>query len=174
MIIALDNSAFTLLVNPDARPPNDPSTGKPLSHAAARVNGLIDSLGVNDRLVLPTPALAEALVVAGDAAPELIERIQSVPRILVAPFDQRAAIEAAMMHQEAIALHGSKKGASSGAWQKVKFDRQIIAIARVHRSDLLYSDDGPMCRFADSLGLDSQSTWDLPVPEKVPDLFDKA
>lgn len=174
MIIALDNSAFTMIVNPNAKPPDDPTTGKPLTHAAARINGLIEGLGSKDRLVLPTPALAEALVVVGDAAPEVIERIQSISRILVAPFDQRAAVEAAIMHQEAIASHGSKKGSSSAPWQKVKFDRQIISIARVHRADVLFSDDAEMCKFAKSLGMEAQSTWDLPVPEKNPDLFDQA
>lgn len=173
MIIALDNSSFTLLVNPEARPPLDPETGETLTHAKARIEGLINDLGSNDRLIMPTPALAEALIVAADAAGELLDRIQTFSRIAIAPFDQRAAAEAAMMHHEAIAVYGTKKGASSQPWQKVKFDRQIIAIAKVHRADVLYSDDVKMCAFANSVGLATQSTWELQVPEKSPDLFDK-
>ncbi|WP_157052081.1 type II toxin-antitoxin system VapC family toxin [Qipengyuania citrea] len=173
MIIALDNSAFTLLVNPDARPPLDPQTGEPLTHAKSRIEGLISDLGSSDRLLIPTPALAEALIVAADAAGELLDRMQTFARIAIAPFDQRAAAETAMMHHEAIAVYGTKKGASSEPWQKVKFDRQIVAIARVHRADVLYSDDGKMCAFAKSVGLETQSTWELQVPEKTPDLFEE-
>lgn len=173
MIIALDNSAFTLLVNPEAKPPNDPETGLPLTHAKARIDGLIDELGANDRLILPTPALAEALIVAADAAGELLDRMQPFARLVIAPFDQRAAVEAAMMHHEAVAKYGTKRGASSEPWQKVKFDRQIVAIARVHRADVLYSNDGKMCEFAQSVGLNTKCTWELPVPAKTPDLFDE-
>ncbi|KNH03016.1 hypothetical protein J121_981 [Qipengyuania citrea LAMA 915] len=38
---------------------------------------------------------------------------------------------------------------------------------------MLYSDDGKMCAFAKSVGLETQSTWELQVPEKTPDLFEE-
>ncbi|MWV29153.1 PIN domain-containing protein [Aurantiacibacter rhizosphaerae] len=171
MIVTLDNSAFTLLINPDAGPPIDPNTGIELTHTKERVQGLLDDLGAKDRLIIPAPVLAETLVIAENAAPEVTEKLQTMARILIASFDQRAAIELAMMHREALQATSSKKGTSTEPWQKVKFDRQIIAIARVHRSDAIYSDDKALCDFANSVGMSAQSTWDLPVPEKTPDLF---
>ena len=122
MILTLDNSTFTLAVNPDARPPLDPQSGEPVAHAKARVEHLIASLGNSDRLVIPTPVLAEVLVGAGDGAAALLSQIQDVAAIQIVPFDQRAAVELASMTREAERA-GSKKGNSTEPWQKVKFDR---------------------------------------------------
>jgi hypothetical protein len=36
---------------------------------------------------------------------------------------------------------GDKRGGSAAAWAKVKFDRQIVAIAKVARATAIYSDD---------------------------------
>lgn len=171
MILTLDNSTFTLLVNPGANPPPDPSTGNPLRHAKDRIEYLIDSLEAGDRLVVPTPVLAEVLVGSGDAASELHGTIQNLAGILIAPFDQRAAVESVAMTVEAQRT-GDKRGGSTEPWQKVKFDRQIIAIARVANSDAIYSDDGKLCEFARSIGMETRSTWELPMPEKDPSLFD--
>ncbi|NCP14191.1 MAG: hypothetical protein GW858_08525 [Sphingomonadales bacterium] len=171
MILTLDNSAFTYLVNPNAKPPNDPSTGTPVAHAKERIEGLISSLGKQSRLILPTPALAEALVGAGLGAVELIEKLNQQSKILVVPFDQKCAVELAMMHMEVIEKSGSKRGGSTEPWQKVKFDRQIVAIAKVHNSTRIFSDDIGLCSFAKTVGLEAVSTWELPVPEKDLDLF---
>lgn len=170
MILVLDNCALTLMVNPEAKPPSDPETGGELESVKERIEGLIASLSSADTLIVPTPVLAEVLVGAGEAAPELLAKIQTLARLRIVPFDARAAIETAMMENEARAS-GSKKGVSEAPWQKVKFDRQIIAIARVGSADAIYSDDGNLIKFAKSLGMTVQSTWDLPVPEKTRDLF---
>lgn len=170
MILVLDTCALILLVNPEARPPNDPQTGNELTLSKERVAGLITRLSSTDTLIVPTPVLAEVLVGAGEAAPELLGKIQTLAKLRIVSFDMRAAIETAMMENEARAS-GSKKGVSEEPWQKVKFDRQIIAIARVASADAIYSDDGNLIKFARSLGMTVQSTWDLPAPEKDLDLF---
>jgi hypothetical protein len=171
MIITLDNSTLTLLINPSARPPNDPSTGGPVTYAKERIEALIAGLVGSDRLIIPAPVLAELLVGAGEGGPEIINQIQSSARLQVVPFDQRAAVELAVMTREAETA-GSKKGVSLEPWQKVKFDRQIIAIAKVVSSDAILSDDKKLCEFAQSVGVPAQSTWDLPVPSTDPGLFD--
>lgn len=170
MILAFDSSTLTLLINPNARPPNDPETGEPLAFSKVRIEGLISSLTASDALLVPTPVLAEVLVEAGDGGPALLEKIQTLARIRIAPYDTRAAVETAFMEREARAL-GSKKGASDQPWQKVKFDRQIIAISRVARADAIYSDDEKLCSFAKSVGVEVRSTWELPVPDGSRDLF---
>lgn len=119
MILTLDNSTLTLLINPGARPPDDPETGKPLIYAKERVEALIESLGASDRLVIPTPVLAEVLVAAEEAAPDILNKMQTLARLQIVPFDQRAAVELAIMTREAIRL-GSKRGSSTQPWQKVK------------------------------------------------------
>jgi len=56
----------------------------------------------------------------------------------------------------------------------VKIDRQIVAIAKVAESSLLYADDLNLVAFAKAQGLQTVSTWELPVPEGAKNLFTSA
>ena len=170
MIVVVDSTALSLLVNPSANPPNDPSTGQPVTQARERVEHLIASLGANDTLVIPTPVLAEVLVRAEDGAPGVLEQLSALARVRIRSFDERAAIETALMTREAIQA-GDKRGGSTAAWQKVKIDRQIIAIARTSNADRIYADDSGLVSFARRLGMDALSTWDLELPMMEANLF---
>ena len=163
MILAVDSSALALLVNPAASPPDDPSTGRPVDRARERVEHFIADLAASDTMIIPTPVLAEALVRAEDGGPGLLAAVAGLARLKVRPFGQRAAIETAQMTREAVAA-GDKKGGSVQAWQKVKVDRQVIAIARVEGATRIYADDRGLISFAKRLGMDVVSTWDLPYP----------
>lgn len=173
MILAVDSSTLALMVNPDARPPNDPTTGQPVVRARERVLGLIARLSGTDTLIVPTPVLAEVLVRAGDGGPAVLEQLQGQARIRVRPFDERAAVEVALMTQEALKA-GDKRGGSEQPWQKVKYDRQIIGIARVSGATRIYADDGGLASFARSVGMEVISTWELPIPEGTDNLFTSA
>ena len=91
-------------------------------------------------------------------------------RVKVRPFGELAAIETAVMTREAIQA-GDKRGGSEAAWQKVKVDRQVVAVARVERATRIYADDRNLVAFAKRLGMDAFSTWDLPVPPVLDNLF---
>ena len=173
MIVVVDTTALTLLINPPANPPTDPSTGKRVTFAKERIEGLITSLRGTDTLVIPTPVLAEVLVQAEDGGPGILEQLNTLARVRIRPFDEKAAIEVAYMTREAIAA-GDKRGGSLQPWQKVKFDRQIIAIARTNNATKMYADDRDLCAFAKALGIDVSSTWDLPVPAAEETLFTAA
>ncbi len=69
MIVVVDSTALTLLVNPAANPPTDPATGQPVAFARERIEGLLASLSATDTLIIPTPVLAEVLVQAEDGGP---------------------------------------------------------------------------------------------------------
>jgi predicted nucleic acid-binding protein len=170
MIIVVDSTSLAFLINPGANPPIDPNTGESLKFAKERVEFMIASLAANDSLAIPTPVLAEVLVKAGDGGPEFREQISDLGKVRILPFDEKAAIETAYMTREAVAA-GDKKGGSYQPWQKVKFDRQIIAIARVAGAAKIYSDDAELTKFAKKIGMDVVSTWDLPVPEIKEDLL---
>ncbi len=104
--------------------------GQDIPDARRRVDYLIQCLDKAGKVVIPTPALAEALVRAGaDAAQRYIERITRSAAFEIADFGTLAAIEAAEMTREAIAS-GRLKVGSSGPRQKVKVDRQIVVIAK--------------------------------------------
>jgi predicted nucleic acid-binding protein len=77
-----------------------------------------------ERIIVPTPALSEILVRAGDAAPKYLDIITRSKFFRVAEFGTRAAVEAAALTREAIDK-GSKHGVTPDAtWAKVKFDRR--------------------------------------------------
>jgi predicted nucleic acid-binding protein len=120
-------------------------------------------------VVLPTPALSETLIGAGDAASRYLEIITRTYRFRIAPFGQRAAVEAAARHREALRLGDKKEGSES--WSKLKFDRQIVAIAKVEGAETIYSNDGDIRRYATADGLGVVARNDLEGPQEMPDLF---
>ncbi len=97
-------------------------------------------------IIVPTPALSEVLIGAGDAAPQYLDIINRSARFKIVPFGARAAVEAAAAHREAVRAGDKKEGAES--WPKVKFDRQIVAIAKVEGAERIYSNDDDIVRFA--------------------------
>jgi hypothetical protein len=163
-MLLLDATALSLLVNPEANAPNDPATNLPVSDAGRRFQFLKTQIEKSGNTILiPTPALSEVLVSIGDAAPAVIELLNRSARFKIADFDQRAAVEVAAMTREALRA-GDKKAGSPQPWQKVKIDRQIIAIARTNQVERIYSDDEGLKHFAELIGMQVVQTWEMPLP----------
>ncbi len=163
MIVAFDNSFLTLVFNPAAPATPTPATGKPASHSALRVQALIDSLSERkDRIIIPSPALAEMLTAAPDTA-KALKIIDESTALEVGPFCQKCAIDLADVTAQAI-KDGRKKQGTSYGWQQVKYDRQIAMIAKVNRAKILYTDDPAQTVFAEEIGLQVKHTWDLDLP----------
>jgi hypothetical protein len=119
---------------------------------------------VKSKIIIPTPALSEALVTAGpQASQKIVEDLQKYAVFAIEPFDTRAALEAAAMLRAALA-NGNKRGTTKGSWQKVKVDRQIVAIARVHGATEIYSDDGDVAALGALAKINVISLSDLPLP----------
>ena len=143
----------------------------PVDRARERVEHFITELASTDTMIIPTPVLAEVLVRAEEGGPGLLATIGGLARMKVRPFGERAAIETAHMTREAV-IAGDKKSGSTEAWQKVKVDRQVVAVARVEGASRIYADDRGLVAFAKRLGMDVISTWDLPYPPpQQQDLF---
>lgn len=167
MIVVVDTSALILLINPSARPPRHPLTHEPVEKARERIEYFLGTLSTTDVVMVPTPVLAEALVRSGDAAGELLAAMSGQARLKIVPFDTRAAYETAAMTKEAVAA-GHKRHASGEPWQKVKFDRQIVAIARVANAGMILADDKGLVSFAREVGCTAKSTWELDLPPAPP------
>lgn len=89
----------------------------------------------------------------------------------IAAFDEVAAVEAAI-YTAAAKKRGNKRGDAGGTWAKVKFDRQIIAIAKVRGVDKIYSNDEDIVKFAKIEKIEVLAVWDLPDPPPAQeDLF---
>lgn len=111
------------------------------------------------RILIPTPALAEFYV---GADPDVLAGFKGHSSFVIVPFDEKAAIECSLSLREAV-LSRHKKGVQPDAsWQKIKFDHQIVAIAKVHRANMIYSEDTGLRNFANALGLAALCTDDLP------------
>lgn len=173
-MVSVDTSILTLLLHPTAKPPNDPTTGKPVEKAQERVVQLVDDLDTaKERIIIPAPVLSEFLVIADAAAPQYLSEISNLSHIYVQPFDQLAAIELAAM--EILARKTSNKRhplSEEVAWQKVKFDRQIVAISKLHQCKTIYSDDGHIRSIAEEIGMKVVSSWELPLPQSKTPLLD--
>ena len=159
-----DATALVHLLEPNAGAIVDPNTGQPIADASARIKHLIDTLEKKrDKIVIPTPALSEVLVHAGDAAERYLAVLHQSARFRIAPFDERAAIELATITREAID-RGDFRAGSDATRATLKFDRQIIAIARVEGESVIYSDDLGLGKLGSSLKLSVIPTYDLPIP----------
>jgi len=136
-----------------------------------RIDHLVATIQkTSDRIIVPTPALSELLVKAGDAGPKYLEIVARSKYFRVAEFGERAAVEAAALTREAIA-NGNKRGASLDSdWAKVKFDRQIVAIGRVVGAKTVYTNDGQLAAHAKAAGLEAIASDDLPDPPVRPQL----
>lgn len=161
MIVALDASVLVFLFEKDAKAPTNPETGETLDRCYDRVNHLISELSANSaKIIIPTPALAEVLVMAGDAAPDWLNTIGRSRHFVVSDFNVLAAVEhAARMADAPKPLAPTK--------QKAKFDYQIIAIARVAGAEAIYSFDKHIAKAAGA-GLEVRGGFDLPLPPEDP------
>ena len=157
MTVLFDTCTLLLALQPDAKPPLDPDTEQPLEHAKQRVEYLIKKLSkAKAKVVIPAPVLSEVLVHAGDAANDYILILQQSP-FRVAPFDTRAAIECA----DAISKFGLKAKGKENTRAKIKFDRQIVAIAKVEQVETIYSDDQHIYTIAKQVGLKVVRSFEL-------------
>lgn len=164
-MVVFDATTLLLLLAPDASAPRD-SNGNPVSFAKERIDGLVADLSKRKvKIIIPTPALSEALVRAGAVAGEAyLARLKKSGWFKIESFDERAAIEVAEMTRSAID-RGDKKDGSDATWAKVKYDRQIVAIAKVNSASAIYSDDINLTSFAKRAGLHVINVAELNVPD---------
>jgi hypothetical protein len=145
------------------------NTPASVPRAAERVEYLIDRLSeAGETIVIPTPALSECLVHAGPAGPDYLTIINKQACFRVAPFDERAAVEAAARTWRARQRGQPKGGHPDIAKSKIKFDRQIVAIASVEGATTVYSDDSDVRGYAREAGMEALQLSDLPLPPEDP------
>ena len=163
-MVVFDTNMLLMLVRPDAIAARD-AHGNPITHAKDRIDGLVQQLSKDKtKIVIPTPVLSELLV---RSAPSdriaMVERFRRSAAFRIEPFDERAAVELADIEKRAID-GGDKRGGVQGPWTKVKFDRQIVAIAQVAGVEVIYTDDGNLAKFAYARGLRAIGIGALQIP----------
>lgn len=155
-MIILDTSSLVRLIN-----------AADDSDDAARFSGLLahaKQAGV--ALGIPAPVFAEFLVKTDEATTEMLLAVERRRGLRVLPFDKRVAHECALLDRAAIA-GGNKKGVSTSSWQKIKIDRQILAIAKANNATLVVTSDKDMTTMAHRIGLSVSKVSELPIPAEA-------
>ena len=166
-MVVIDATILMLFFRPDVNVPAGPD-GTQLNSPKLRINHLIQRLEKErTKIIVPTPVLSEILVHAGQAASQtIIEELNRLAVFRIEAFDARAAIEVAAMTRSALRATGKKRGKATGQWAKIKYDRQIVAIAKVTRATTIYSDDKDIRSIAAVEGIPVIGLAELPLPDK--------
>ena len=166
MPVAFDSTMLSALLNPDTGVPIDPATSKPVEWPKERIQGLIVKLQKErEKIVIPAPVTAEILTLIGPTNTDYLAIINRARVFEVVPLDEKAAVELAFLNRDVFAT-GDKKSKAQ-PYQKVKVDRQILAICKVAQCDTLYTDDKSLIASAKLCGIDTQRLCDLPIPESA-------
>jgi len=167
-MVVLDATMLMALFRPDAGGPTD-SKGKPINEAKERIEYFVKQIEIaKTKIIIPTPALSEILVRLGaQASQDIVDEINRSAVWRIESFDTKAAIEVAAMTRAAIASGGKKGENSKASWAKVKYDRQIVAIAKVAQATAIYSDDDDVKSIGKSVGIPVISFAELPLPPEA-------
>src|SRR5579863_3737066 len=131
---------LSLLLHQTDRLPCPPGSNVPVTLPRERIELLLSELAKKkETILIPAPALTEFLCLVEEAGPGYIHTIDKKSAFEVAPYDEKAAIEAAEIMKKFKKEDGKHSGPGEGNWQKVKVDQQIVAIARAEAADCLYT-----------------------------------
>ena len=165
-MIALDTTALSALFIPGAALCRKGTT-IPIKHAKERLESLIERIAkADDPIIIPTPALSELLVkVPPEKVIPLLDQLNSSKWFRIESFDSAAAIELGLRIAKARADGDKREGLPSETpWAKVKFDRQIVAIAIVSGASEIISDDPDVKAIGERWGIKVSSVEDLEIP----------
>lgn len=166
-MVVMDSTLLLLLFQPNALPPIDSVTGQPLDRCKERINLLLEQLNqTHTRIMIPTPALSEILVGLGVGKSAILSHIKHTHIFKIQPFDETAAVEVAFLTDQD--LQSGRKLTADETKAKVKYDRQIIAIAKVNGVKTIYSDDVNLGKRAVANKIDVITTASLPLPPEPP------
>ncbi len=128
----------------------------------AKLDGLLEQ-HAKTKIIVPTPSLTEVLVRADKARDELMAKLSTSRAFSIAPFDQRAATECALL----LADHWDSASRKQVSRTKFKFDWQIVSIALSRNATRIYSDDADLRRIAQPLSLTVTGIDELPIPDSA-------
>jgi hypothetical protein len=171
MAVAIDACILSQFLFENCGELIDFSTGKAIRSARERIDGLIQKVERDkDYVVVPTPALSEALVVVAPSVQKYLDILHSQACFKIVGFGERAAVEVALRAKTGLSTH-DKKEAVKSAWNKVKYDRQIVAIAKCENVTAIYSADKDIHSHARLWGMAVFNVCDLQVPPQQQKLF---
>jgi predicted nucleic acid-binding protein len=148
----------------------DPVSGWVIDRLHDRASALVEAIDqAGDVVIIPAPVLAEYLIgIDRKALQSHLNIINSVNCIEVVSFDQVAAIECALLIDDAELKMLDPQATKA----KLRVDRQILAIARAAGAKQVWTHDRGLYNKAKALNLDVHSLGDIePKPEQQNILF---
>lgn len=124
---------------------------------------LAQASAAGQRIIIPTPVLAEFLVKTDEATAGWLSALERKAAVYVAPFDRMAAFECALIDRAALGA-GDKRDGRLDAWQKIKIDRQIVAIGKALGVGLVVAEDAGVRSTALRLGMQVRTLNELDLP----------
>lgn len=101
------------------------------------------------------------MVRAEGAAPAYLTRLSNTSKFKLSTFDVRAAIESAELIRKIKIEQGAK---NAERWAKVKFDIQIVAIAKAENASVIYADDPQIETHGERVAISVKRICDLALP----------
>ena len=162
-LVGFDSTMLSLLLNPSSKPREDPRTKKLVTFPRKRADYLLASIQKEKgKIIVPTPAVAEILTIIGPEAQAYFDIVAQNRLFEVAAFDSIAAIELALLNRDVFASADRKN--NQEAYQKIKIDRQILAVLKSRGATEIYTDDGGLSNRARMCGITPVGIADLPLP----------
>ncbi|QFH65042.1 type II toxin-antitoxin system VapC family toxin [Leclercia adecarboxylata] len=140
----------------------DPESGELISEVPRRIDALVDRIdNINGTIIIPAPVLAEFLIgIDKEKHQAHINLIRSMSCFEIASFDEMAAIECAQLPT----LSELKQMMKSDTANKIKFDRQIISIAKALSIDEVWTHDQGVFKRCKQLGIAVRSLLSVEPP----------
>lgn len=155
---------LSILLNPSCRVPTDKSTGTIVDLAKERAESVVLQIQkARRKIIIPAPACAELLTVIGPDAQAYINLVGRSRVFTIASFDALCAAELALLNRDTFGPNDAKNGAEP--YQKIKVDRQIIAVCRVNGVSEIYTDDGGLANRARMCGIIPIGIAEVPIPD---------
>ncbi|MBL0129276.1 MAG: PIN domain-containing protein [Flavobacteriales bacterium] len=143
-VICLDSQVVVWGIKGEAEPGQEAKIGR----AKALLALLAEEKAI---IIIPAPVLSEILMRVPAAEHGKIVNFITA-RFRVPPFDAAAAAIAAQIRQKLMSEGEFKKIQKSSTREVVKFDIQIIAIAKLHGAKTIYSEDRGLKNAAEGWG----------------------
>jgi predicted nucleic acid-binding protein len=160
-MVLIDATMLLLLLRPGTPVPGDRNGVAP-TRPKDRVDYLVNRLETDGaKILIPSPVLSEVLVRAGAATSDIVDKLNKYAVFEICPFETLAAIEVAEMARQEL---GRKRPDRNMTFAKIKYDRQIVAIAKVRRVTAIYSDDRDIAALAKQAKIPVIKLADLPLP----------
>lgn len=165
-MVVFDNNYLSFLFHERPGDVHNPDTGDLVDRPRERIQQLVARLAAaKKRILVPAPALTELLTLVADPFPT-IQSIHQSTNFDIAPFDEKAAIETALtLHRARQA--GDFRSGSEKSREAVKFDHQIVGIAKSRCAATLYSSDKHIRALAVHADLPVVPVWELAPPSST-------